>query len=94
MGVDAGKAGSYAAGLLFGVGWWLFVDGAASAAARDSQIPLGFVSYLPGVVSTLAFFMCVRHSFFLSTPSRAFSLPSSSSLMSMSAGSTHSTGRW
>ncbi|KAG7377729.1 hypothetical protein PHYPSEUDO_011074 [Phytophthora pseudosyringae] len=57
MGVDPGKAGSYAAGLLLGVGWWVLADGAASAAYRDSQIPFDWVKYLPGVVSTLAFFL-------------------------------------
>lgn len=56
--IDAGRAGSYVAGLLFGVGWWLFIDGAASAAFRDSKIPITFVTYLPGIVSTLAFFLC------------------------------------
>jgi hypothetical protein len=58
MGVDAGKAGSYAAGLLVGAGWWVLSDGAAMAAHQDSQIPFDFVKYLPGIVSTLAFFLC------------------------------------
>ncbi|KAH7489085.1 hypothetical protein PRIC1_010606 [Phytophthora ramorum] len=57
MGVDPGKAGSYAAGLLVGVGWWVLADGAASAAYHNSQIPFDFVKYLPGIVSTLAFFL-------------------------------------
>lgn len=57
MGVDPGKAGSYAAGLLLGAGWWVLVDGAAFAAYHDSQIPFDFVKYLPGIVSTLAFFL-------------------------------------
>ncbi|KAE8994528.1 hypothetical protein PF010_g9341 [Phytophthora fragariae] len=49
MGVDPGKAGSYAAGLLVGVGWWVLADGAAFAAYHDSQIPFDFVKYLPGI---------------------------------------------
>ena len=59
MGVDPGKAGSYAAGLLVGVGWWILADGAASATYSHSQISFGFVKYLPGIISTLAFFLCV-----------------------------------
>jgi hypothetical protein len=59
MGVDAGKAGSYAAGLLFAVGWWIFIDGAAYADYHDSRIPFNFLEYLPGILSTLVFFLCV-----------------------------------
>ncbi|RLN80116.1 hypothetical protein BBJ28_00020658 [Nothophytophthora sp. Chile5] len=59
MGVDPGKTCSYAAGLLVGVGWWVLADGAAFAAFHESQIPFNFVKYLPGIVSTLAFFLCV-----------------------------------
>lgn len=55
--VDPGKAGSYAAGCLVGVGWWILADGAASAPFHHSQIPFTFVNYLPGIVSTLAFFL-------------------------------------
>lgn len=89
MGVDAGKAGGYAAGLLFGVGWWLFIDGVASAAFRDSQIPFGFLSYLPGVVSTLAFFMCVARS-----SSYRYASVCTLTPPPQHAGSTRSTGRW
>ncbi|TMW66979.1 hypothetical protein Poli38472_012095 [Pythium oligandrum] len=57
MSVDAGKAGSYLSGVLFAVGWWIFVDGVATAAHRDSAIPFNFIKYLPGIGSTLAFFL-------------------------------------
>ncbi|KAK1946214.1 Transmembrane protein 50A [Phytophthora citrophthora] len=57
MGLDPGKTGSYAAGLLLGVGWWILADGAASAVYHESKIPFDFVKYLPGIVSTLAFFL-------------------------------------
>ncbi|KAJ0392784.1 hypothetical protein P43SY_010591 [Pythium insidiosum] len=57
MGVDKSRIGSYVAGLLFGIGWWIFVDGAASAAHNDSQIPFNFIKYLPGIGSSLAFFL-------------------------------------
>lgn len=63
MGVDAGRVGSYSAGLLFGVGWWIFIDGAAFADFHASQIPFNFIKYLPGIISTLAFFLCVALSF-------------------------------
>lgn len=59
MGVDAGRVGSYTAGLLFSVGWWILIDGAAFADFHASQIPFNFIKYLPGIVSTLAFFLCV-----------------------------------
>ncbi|DAZ92481.1 TPA: hypothetical protein N0F65_012711 [Lagenidium giganteum] len=57
MGLDAGKTGSYVSGLLFGVGWWIFIDGAAYAAHHNSQIPFNFIKYLPGILTTLAFVM-------------------------------------
>lgn len=57
MGLDAAKGGSYLAGLLFGVAWWIFVDGAAFASHHDSQIPFNFIKYVPGIVSTLAFLL-------------------------------------
>ncbi|RLN20655.1 hypothetical protein BBO99_00007083 [Phytophthora kernoviae] len=57
MGVDPSKAGSYVAGLLVGVGWWVLADGAATAAFHNSQIRFDFVKYLPGIISTLVFFL-------------------------------------
>lgn len=57
MGLDAGRTGGYVAGLLFGVGWWLFIDGVAFASHTDSQIPFKFVQTLPGLLSTLSFLL-------------------------------------
>ncbi|GLE08989.1 hypothetical protein PINS_up020464 [Pythium insidiosum] len=57
MGVDKSRIGSYVAGILFGVGWWILIDGAASAAHNNSQIPFNFIKYLPGIGSSLAFFL-------------------------------------
>ncbi|KAI9918252.1 hypothetical protein PsorP6_011321 [Peronosclerospora sorghi] len=57
MGVDLGKAGCYLAGLLLGVAWWICADAAGSAAYLHSNISFDFVKYLPGIMSTLAFFL-------------------------------------
>ncbi|GLD98212.1 hypothetical protein PINS_up006909 [Pythium insidiosum] len=57
MGVDKSRIGSYVAGILFAVGWWILIDGAASAAHNNSQIPFNFIKYLPGIGSSLAFFL-------------------------------------
>ena len=59
MGVDPGKLSCYAAGVLLGIGWWIIADGAASAAYHNSHISFDIVKYLPGIVATLAFFLCV-----------------------------------
>lgn len=47
----------YTAGLLFAVGWWIFIDGAVYASTRDSppvKAPLAVEDFVPGILSTFA----------------------------------------
>jgi len=41
------------AGLIFGIGWWLWIDGAVYATYHDDTKPPWF-AYIPGVVGTIA----------------------------------------
>mmetsp|Transcript_1433 Transcript_1433/g.2956 ORF Transcript_1433/g.2956 Transcript_1433/m.2956 type:complete len:152 (+) Transcript_1433:130-585(+) len=46
---------SVTAGVIFGIGWWVYIDGAAVAEGTGRD-PLGY-SWLPGVGTTLCFLM-------------------------------------
>eukprot|EP00743_Colponemidia_sp_Colp-15_P007752 GILK01008394.1.p1 GENE.GILK01008394.1~~GILK01008394.1.p1 ORF type:complete len:180 (-),score=11.48 GILK01008394.1:165-641(-) len=46
-----------AAGVLFAVGWLLFIDGAAYATYTDDKVSVNFVCSLPAIGITLVFFM-------------------------------------
>ena len=50
------------AGLLFGLGWWCFIDAASVARVENYAIGVTFEQYMPGFAGTIALFMCVRHS--------------------------------
>ena len=50
------RAGSYLAGLMFGIGWWSFIDAAAYATQDEQTLNINFVRSLPGIGTTLALF--------------------------------------
>ncbi|KAJ3145368.1 hypothetical protein HDU89_007122 [Geranomyces variabilis] len=47
----------YIAGVLFAIGWWVFIDGAVYATSRTEPpvpVPVAFVDWVPGILSTVA----------------------------------------
>ena len=48
---------SSVAGLLFGLGWWCFIDAASVARSEGYAISVSGEQYLPGIACTLGFFM-------------------------------------
>ena len=51
------RLGSYVAGLLFGIGWWFFIDAVAYVKNNsDLTLRIHFVEWLPGIGTTLALF--------------------------------------
>jgi len=57
------KYASYAAGLLFGAGWWLLLDiviyylNVGKNRDRDPDDAITFLTFLPGIIATLGFFL-------------------------------------
>eukprot|EP00003_Mantamonas_plastica_P032294 TRINITY_DN8724_c1_g1_i3.p1 TRINITY_DN8724_c1_g1~~TRINITY_DN8724_c1_g1_i3.p1 ORF type:complete len:152 (+),score=34.68 TRINITY_DN8724_c1_g1_i3:220-675(+) len=48
------KIGSYLSGIMFGVGWWIFIDGAVYASYTNDPVTFVFGFYVPGFISTIA----------------------------------------
>ncbi|OMJ29268.1 Vacuolar protein sorting-associated protein 68 [Smittium culicis] len=47
------KYATYASGFLFGIGWWLFIDGIVVAKYTENlQVSLGFEDWIPGLIAT------------------------------------------
>jgi hypothetical protein len=63
MDEDQGRRNFFSgfAGILFGIGWWVFIDAVASSRASDAEIVVLVDSkqYLPGIGATLAWIMIV-----------------------------------
>ncbi|OUM63397.1 hypothetical protein PIROE2DRAFT_10052 [Piromyces sp. E2] len=68
------KLSSYAAGLLFGAGWWLLIDiliyfnNVGKPKDKDPEEAITFLTFLPGIIGTVGFFLVN----FLSRNSLAF----------------------
>ena len=54
----AGNVGAIISGLVFGIAWWLFIDGAAQCNGRDDCV-VQFVDSLPLVGETIFFILLV-----------------------------------
>jgi len=57
------KLASYAAGLLFGAGWWLLIDiviyfeNIGKKRDKDPEEAISFLTFLPGIIGTVGFFL-------------------------------------
>jgi len=57
------KLASYVAGILFGAGWWLLIDivvyynNIGSPKNKDSDRAVTFLTFLPGIIGTIGFFL-------------------------------------
>eukprot|EP00833_Pecoramyces_ruminatium_P008056 jgi/Orpsp1_1/1182088/evm.model.c7180000079826.1 len=57
------KISSYAAGILFGAGWWLLIDiivyfnNIGKPKDKDPETAISFVTFLPGIIGTIGFFL-------------------------------------
>ncbi|KAI9140895.1 UPF0220-domain-containing protein [Paraphysoderma sedebokerense] len=47
----------YFTGLLFSIGWWIFIDAIVVANAKHLPEPILFEDYVPGIMSTLGLIM-------------------------------------
>jgi len=48
---------SYAAGAIFAVGWWVWIDSHVYAVHIEDEVIVTFPHYLPGIVNTIALIM-------------------------------------
>ena len=55
--LDAGKVMSYVAGIVFGIGWWFFIDAAVYSSYHFPTHPLDWTKYVPGILGTMGFFL-------------------------------------
>ncbi|KAK9764203.1 Vacuolar protein sorting-associated protein 68, variant 2 [Basidiobolus ranarum] len=54
LGIMKKEFGSYIAGFLFAIGWWVFVDGIIlSTTFEELPVYIGFEDYISGIISTL-----------------------------------------
>jgi len=47
----------YAAGILFSIGWWIWIDATVWTNKQSGYAPVLGTQYIPGIVSTIALFM-------------------------------------
>jgi len=58
MGEEQREMGlSYAAGILFAIGWWIWIDATAWTNKQPGLEPVLGAHYVPGIVGTIALFM-------------------------------------
>ncbi|KAJ2005174.1 Vacuolar protein sorting-associated protein 68 [Coemansia thaxteri] len=45
--------GTYVAGALFTLGWWVFIDGLVMSRTSNASVKFGFEDWIPGILCTL-----------------------------------------